>query len=270
FSLPRLSRKDVLDHNLNRNYRCILGRETSIQNVEWVNDWPFLSGGGRAPSESFEIPDDEIILRDSAYELVTDFEESVLPLEMQTLRLPFEESVMSLTRHKGFLTLSGRDSPGSKQFQTVVGIRQKHFNFTAKTSVEFSPVNFQQMAGLMYRYNEDTFYYINITFNEDTSERVINLMVMDNGSLIIHNEMPIASERVFMKIHVNLDKVMFYYSIDENSWISLGNEYDATIISDEYIKPYYGFTGAFICLACHDWSGQKLDGKFDFFNYKKL
>jgi len=268
--LPRLSRSDVLNHEHNRAYRCMLGRETAIQNIEWVNDWPVLSGGGRFPSPCFEVSGIDNDIQDPVYEIFTDFNDSKLPVEMQTLRLPFDESVMSLKRNPGRLTLSGRDSPGSRQLQTVTAVRQKHFCFEAETAVEFSPENLQQMAGMMYRYNEDTFYYVNVTYNEDLSEKVISLMVMDNGSLSILHETGVPEEKVYIKIKAVLDKVLFFYSLDRSRWISLGSEFDATIISDEYIKPYYGFTGAFICLGSHDWSGQKKDAKFDFFRYTEV
>ena len=268
--LPRLSRKDVLDIQLNRNYRCILGRETAIQNVEWKDDWLYLAGGGRDPADFFVVSDGEDEEQTPGYEIFTDFDEPKLPVEMQTLRLPLDESNMSLMRHIGALTLRGQDSPGSKQCQSVVGIRQKHFSFESQTAVQFSPVNFQQMAGMMYRYNEDTFYYLNISYNEDRAERVVNLMIMDNGSLSILHESSIEQQKIFLKINVLLDSVRFSYSLDGVSWIFLGDDYDATIISDEYMKPFYGFTGAFICLSCHDWSGQRLEAEFDFFKYKSL
>ena len=269
-SLPRLSRNDVLDNGRNRPYRCSLGRETAIQNVEWVSDWPVLAGGGHTPSSSFDIPGVDLEYRETKYELYTDFTDAPLPVEMQTLRLPFDESVMSLDRTPGSLTLTGRDSPGSRQLQTVLGVRQKHFSFEAETSVDFSPENLQQTAGMMYRYSEDTFYYVNVTFCEKNAEKVINLMVMDNGELSILHEEGIPEGKVFIRIQVSLDKVMFYHSGDGIHWMPMGSGYDGTIISDEYMKPYYGFTGAFICLGCHDWSGQRKEALFDFFRYTEV
>ena len=268
--LPRLSRKDVLNNKINRSYRCILGRETAIQNIEWIDEWPSLIGGGRTPSSCFEIPDTETEYQDSGHEIYTDFTASQLPLEMQTLRLPLSEREMSLDRNPGSLTLSGRDSPGSRQTQALLGVRQKHFSFEAETSVEFTPENFQQIAGMMYRYNEDLFYYVNLTYNEKRCERVVNLMVMDNGKLSILHETAFSENKLYIKIQIKLDRAKFFFSSDGSSWMPLGENFDATILSDEYVKPYYGFTGAFVCLACHDWSGQDKDAKFDFFRYRRI
>lgn len=263
--LTRQPRKSILEADKNQNYRCILGRETAIQMIEWKNDWPYLAHGGNHPLENFEVPSVDVVQKQNR--IITDFDLPTLPKEFQTLRVPLDDSILSLKRKKGVLSLRGCDSPGSKQVQSIVGCRQTSFSFIAETKVDFQAENLQQLAGLMYRYNEDNFYYLNLTFNEKISQRVLNLMVLENGVLSLLNEMPLDSRSIFMRMEGKLDKVLFFFSDNGETWNSLGDSFDSTIISDEFVKPYYGFTGAFICLACHDWSGQNKIAEFDYFKY---
>lgn len=76
-----------------------------------------------------------------------DFDASSLDPELQTLRIPFDDTLGSLTTRPGYLRLYGNDSLNSTFTQSTVARRWQHFTFRAETRMQFSPVHFQQSAG---------------------------------------------------------------------------------------------------------------------------
>ncbi|MDX2430000.1 MAG: family 43 glycosylhydrolase, partial [Bacteroides sp.] len=84
--------------------RSVLGRETCIQKLEWIDDWPQLRGGGSLPHLLVEGPPKGS--ESCKAEIIKDeFEENALPPIYQTLRLPMDESWLSLSRKPGSLAL---------------------------------------------------------------------------------------------------------------------------------------------------------------------
>lgn len=77
-----------------------------------------------------------------------DFDDPALPLDFQWLRSPSPEELFSLRERPGHLRLRGRESIGSLFRQSLVARRQQSHCYTAATSVDFEPEDFQQMAGL--------------------------------------------------------------------------------------------------------------------------
>ena len=105
------------------NRRCILGRETAVQRVEWRdNDWLYLSRGGNRPSETYDAPN----LPESTWKSPPqrdEFDDEQLPLHYQMPRTVFDDAVGSLSERPGFLRLKGRESLSSRFISTVVARR---------------------------------------------------------------------------------------------------------------------------------------------------
>ena len=92
--------------------RCILGRETALQQVTWPEgEWPRLTAGGRAPSAEVEL--DGVNPKPYLNRLFDDFLSPELNGHWNTLREPPEENWLSLSARPGFLRLLGRCSPQS-------------------------------------------------------------------------------------------------------------------------------------------------------------
>jgi len=255
--------------------RCPLGRETALQRIVWKDGWPWLAGGGRQPSLKTEAPDLTPCLWTRQPER-DDFDETALRPEYQSLRVPMDESWVSLRRNRGYLTLKGRESLCSLHSQSMIARRQQDFAFEAATALEFSPENFQQMAGITYYYNTRHFFYFYLSWDEVLGSNVLNVLVNDDNRwseplpCCIKTEKP----RVHLKISVFRDKIRFAYGYDGASWTDAGTEQDASIISDDYVrdKAEYkaAFTGAFIGMCCQDLSGKGCWARFDYFEYKPM
>jgi xylan 1,4-beta-xylosidase len=251
--------------------RSVLGRETSLQSIVWTPEgWPRLSNGGQSPSEDFLAPD--LPCREWEPESARDdFEVPVLRSCYQSLRIPLDASLMSLTERPGFLRLKGRESIVSNFAQSMVARRIGAFRAAAATSIQFAPRSFQQLAGIAAFYSTDSFYYLYVS-SAAHARKCLGLMRCERGVLSwpVEKEVPVEGwNEVFLGLDLDYERLSFRYSRDGMSWARIGWEMDASILSDEHALPC-GFTGAFVALCCQDLTGAGLHADFDFLEYVEL
>ena len=251
----------------NKERRCTLGRETSIQQVYWNEDgWLRLKHGGHNPAAEIEEANLPVTVFDM--EPVRDhFDQEELNIHFQTLRIPLSKEWMTLKERKGFLRLYGAESLASHYRQSLVARRQQSFHYTAQTCVEFEPVSFQQMAGILAFYDTENYYYLRITNTDGNKTLGIIKSINDDFELPIKEILINDAERVHLRIEVEEDQLRFYYSIqDEEHFIPVGDSYDASLLSDECCREGC-FTGAFVGICCQDMSGRRNYADFDYFEY---
>lgn len=252
-----------------------LGRETSIQKVEWdENDWPRVVGGHGGTTE-VEAPKDAILtdapLEHSRHD---EFDQPTLDLDWNTLRAPFDESKGSFGNGK--LKLIGKGSLASNFDVSMIAQRWQAFNFNAETKVKFDPFSYQQMAGLVNFYNDKHWSWVFITYDENKG-RVIEVAENNCGeytSYLKDNAITIPAniEKVWFRTKVRTQSYSYEYSFDGKEWHEVPVTLDAAILSDDYVLQNYGgfFTGAFVGLAAVDYSGYEAEAEFDYFDYKEL
>jgi len=278
--------------------RCITGRETGIEKVEWRDDnWLYLAPNkkgneeGNTPSEyannvarqHVEAP----ALPEHTFQPTPErisFDSPIIDKNFQSLRIPMTSDWVNQTDKQGYLRLYGRESLSSCFEQSMIARRVQDHHTITSTCIEFSPENFQQMAGLVCYYNTTHYHYLFITGDDAdaySDKKFINIVSCDDNKSTYPLKVPIdvsGIERIFLKADFNGASIQFYYAITTEintpKWIPIGPELDGSILSDDYvvhIERGYSpcFTGAFIGLACQDLSGQKLHADFDYFNYQE-
>jgi xylan 1,4-beta-xylosidase len=253
------------------NGRSVLGRETAIQKIAWDSDgWPRLDQGGVLPA--VEVPDPG--LGSKVFPVTPardDFDKPNLAVDWQSLRLPFDEAHGSLTERPGYLRLKGHESLLSLHDQIVVARRQRAFHIQATTVVEFQPENFQQSAGLVAFYNTGNFFYLFVS-RADYGPLAVGLMTCDRSKVAYPIETVVdagSSGRVYLRVEIDLARLRFFYSTDGDEWVPIGDEQDASTLSDEYALPW-AFTGNFVGMACQDLTGSGKAADFDWFEYREL
>ena len=262
------NRKEAI-HGSEMRGICPLGRETAVQKYEWRKDgWIYNTNGTNEPDEYVEITG--AYMKQEMTETTDTFDRTRLPLHYQSLRIPMSD-FSSLTERRGFLRIFGRESISSKFGQALIARRQQHFSFTVETALEYRPVNLQQMAGLILRYDEYNQYYLRVTYNEKRKTRTLGIIVFDNGRFdmpLSENEIDISggTGKIFLKAAVEYEDLRFSYSFDGRDFTEIGKTLNAGILSDEYAEPL-GFTGAFAGMACQDMSGNSLYCDFEYFRY---
>lgn len=270
---------------------CVLGRETGLAEIEWVEDWPRLKDGTLAapPAETgwnvFTVPPVTVELpeglntsgAESQKPLVmeTDFDEPELPEYFHTLREPLGEH-MSLTARPGYLRLYGQQSIASLHSQTMVARRWQSVCFTAGTVMEFEPQNYNQMAGLTCFYNTENYMYAYVSYDEDLGCRILDILVCSHGKTVVElgeGRIPVPSEvsSIRLKVRVKRERLQFYYSWRLDEWRPLGKVLPADHLSDDYIRESaLVFTGAMVGICVQDLYDHSAFADFDCFYYWEM
>lgn len=256
---------------------CPLGRETAIQKVIWDDGgWPHIVGGQNG---LVEVDPPKNVVEPEELQNVQqkdNFDDPVLNINFQNLRIPLQEDVVSLKDRPGHLRLYGHQSLASTFKQAHIARRWQDFYFDAEVKMAYEPCSIQQFAGLTCYYNTQNWSCIQMTWNEQYG-RVIDVVCTDLGNTIsVFQEHPIPVkddiEYVYFKVEVREISYQYFYSFDGNVWNAVPYQFDSTKLSDEYIKAVYdaAFTGAFVGMMSVDGLGTKLPADFDYFSYTAL
>lgn len=261
-------------------HRCVLGRETCLQRVEWRDGWLRLASGGTKPAEI--VAADVSPLKSTVEEVGADlrrplpdnggrddFDAASLDVRWSSLRRPVDDSWLSLTERPGWLRLRGGDSPFSLFKQSLIARRVQHFQFTAETRLEFSPNHYTQMAGLICYYDTRQHYYLRVTHDEKLG-KVVGAILTDDGAYDELTESQFAIndwQQVFLRATVTDENLQFSASPDGETWRNIGPVLDFSKLSDDYGSTLR-FTGAMIGLCAQDLNGTHAVADFDYFDYR--
>lgn len=254
--------------------RCMLGRETCLQKVEWRDGWLRLANGGTKPDVFVTVvaPDG---LSAKVGDMRTcsahrdEFDGVQLDLRWCSLRNPADDSWLSLTERPGWLRLRGRDSQHSTFDQSLIARRIQHFQFTAETCMEFAPSHFHQSAGLICYYDTRTHFYLRVTHDENRG-RILGVVLTDDGNYdeLQGGELVVNDwSRMFLRAEVNFQRLQFSASPDGQAWWKVGPVLDASKLSDDYGTGLH-FTGAMVGVCAQDLGGWKTPADFDYFDYR--
>ena len=254
--------------------RCVLGRETGIQEAEWRDDGWLWVKNGPVPSIEVNVPgtrDERPYWAEQRY----DFGKA-LHKDFQWLRTPETDRIFKL--EGGKLRLIGRESIGSWFEQALVARRVTHFSFDAETTIDFSPTDERQFAGLTHYYGRYNFHYLVVTAHSD-GKRELMLMSSEasfpDGKLVYPGEpVPLPQTGpVRLKLEVRGASLQYFYAPGTTgNWQPIGPELDASLISDECggHAEHGSFTGGFVGMACSDLNGTALPADFHDFVYRPV
>lgn len=257
--------------------RCVLGRETAIQEAFWgEDDWLYVKGG-LVPSLSVEVPgtfDRKAFWSPKTYRFSAD---EPLHIDFQWLRTPEPDRIFSLSEAPGKLRLFGRESIGSWFEQALVARRQTHFDYEAETELAFCPDDEREMAGLIAYYGRFGFHYLAVSADSEGNRNIevmSSIISYPDGRLTFPGE-PVAlpqTGKVRLKARVEDARLQFFHAVEDGIYQPIGPVLDASILSDECgANGVHGsFTGAFIGMAAHDLNGGGKAADFSHFAYRPL
>ncbi|WP_026923779.1 family 43 glycosylhydrolase [Glycomyces arizonensis] len=246
--------------------RSVLGRETAIAPVEWVDGWPRVAGA--APAVAIAAPDlpahpwPESPARD-------DFDAPRLDPRWSTVRRHAAPDWVDLTARPSHLRVRGGQSPFGRRTPSLVAQRvtAKHGVFEA--GLEFTPATEHQNAGIVAYYNAYNWHYLQVSLEE--GEPVLSLVTSDLAERDYHRIAPVGPK---LDLRIAFDGPVLRFAYRETEWIELGLERDATILSDEYARisgeggvHLLGFTGAFVGLWVQDLAGEGGYADFGYASY---
>ena len=265
---------------LHAGHRCILGRETCLQKVEWHDGWLRIAGGGHHPKISWPAATGAPVSDPARLQNLfhragpeagaptrDDFDSAKLDLHWNSLRVPVDESWCSLTARPGWLRLRGRDSQHSLFYQSLVARRLQHFRVILETCLEFTPEHFMHSAGLICYYDTRTNFYLRVSHDEQLG-KIIGITLTDDTVYDELEQIAINDwQKVFLRAEINQALLQFSASPDGKSWREIGPVLDASKLSDDYGSTLH-FTGAMAGLCCQDLKDQSLCADFDYFDYR--
>ncbi|EAQ88633.1 conserved hypothetical protein [Chaetomium globosum CBS 148.51] len=286
-ALQRAGHGDIVDTPDGRTYivhltgrpitqfrRCVLGRETGIQEAYWgEDDWLYVKNGP-VPSLYVDLPgarDEDKYWAEQRYTF-----ESGLHKDFQWLRTPETERIFNTDGGK--LTLIGREAVGSWFEQALVARRQTHFSYDAETVIDFSPTDERQFAGLTAYYCRFNFFYLTVTAHSD-GQRELLIMASEASWPLCNLRFPypdpvqIPNEgKVRLALTIRGKELQFFYAMEGEELKKVGPVFDASIISDECggHQKHGSFTGAFVGVAASDINGTAAQATFDYFTYKPV
>jgi len=251
--------------------RCVLGRETALQPLEWpAAGWPRIVGGGSTPLGQFEVP-----ARTSSpyFDSFSDnFASATLSPHWNTLREPPSPDWLTLHERPGFLRLYGRHSIQSLFDHSLVGCRVAHHRCDVRTALDYHPESYQQRAGLALYYNSTNFYYLHVSADNDGL--FVNVLACDNGR---HAEIRGNAQRISagrrLELHAALRdaQLTFFFTVDGGEAQPVGGVFDATTLSDDYPLETgvgWAFTGLFAALCAQNSGEARVPADFDWFRYE--
>jgi xylan 1,4-beta-xylosidase len=245
------------------------GRETFLAPVQWNDGWPIINPGKneiqyRYPMpfkdsrEKSEIPlSGNFVYRDN-------FDSDQLKSNWVFLRT-VKETWYDLTKRKGSLAMQVRPSTClEKTNPSFVAHRQQHQVGSASTSLDFSPRNENEKAGMVVFQNENHFYFLCKSVKENAA--VIELYKSAGAGMELLASQPLTSSKaVKLKIESNGNAYSFLFADDSGKWEVVRENVDAKFLSTRVAG---GFVGAMYALyATSQGQPSETISYFDWFEY---
>jgi xylan 1,4-beta-xylosidase len=261
-----------LAHLVGRPYtplgRCVLGRETALQPVEWTGDgWPRVRGG--VPAEVVPAPGP--VGEAPKPQADDDFDGPALGVDWSTLRRPATGDWADLAARPSFLRIHGGQSPSGRQRPSLVARRVTARRCVFETVMEFAPRNYRQLAGVTAYYNSRNWHYLCVTAGDD-GRRILQVFSGDGGRVTTSPEVRVpldGVDRIGLRATFDGPELRFAYAV-EGEWTDLPVRLDVTILSDEHAAHVvdgepagWGFTGAFVGLWVQDLGAEGGYADFD-------
>ena len=240
----------------------LLGRETFLAPVRWEKDeWPVVNGNGTL-SENMDcctLPQ----IKKTGSESIIQFDADKLGYEWNFISNP-DSTRYSLSERRGYMRLkasqTGINSIGAPTF---IGRRQQHINFETTSFIDFKGLGSGSEAGMAVYM--DSNYNYSIYVENKAGKKFLKVMCKLGSIEHTVNEIPVKSDKLYIKITGENDFYRFLYSVDNEKYIDLGKG-DTRFLSSETAD---GFTGVYIGLFCSAANEKKSYIDIDWFDYKQ-
>ncbi len=248
------------------------GRETFLAPVKWIEGWPVINPDFEEVQYIYPLP---LSLSNEAtrpysgnFTFRDEFDSDALAIDWMFLRAP-KEKWYNLTDKSGWLSIQARpETCMEKVNASFIGHRQQHLTGSASVSLQFDAQTENEKAGLLIFQNEDHFYYL--CKSVDNEKPVVQLYQSVAGDstmvLMASEEIKQGSETTQLKILSDRDQYSFYYAPPGGEWVSLKSGLDAKFLST---KEAGGFVGCVYAMYATS-LGQESTTKayFDWFEYR--
>jgi len=197
---------------------CVIGRETFLFPVEWIDGWPHVN---LSYFVSSFIATPTLPLSPWPTEPETDnFNDPQLSLQWNMLACPLTE-LYSLTERKGFLRLKGTVNPPEQGKQVAfVGRRQQEMAGECSMKMEFRPTSPNEEAGITIYQSPTCKYSVFVSIRNGKKTALLRKTV---GDLVTEEgDIHLTGQTFWFRIVIDPKRYSFYIADKENEWKQIG------------------------------------------------
>ena len=241
----------------------VLGRETFMAPLEWVDEWPVVNNTGTVDLK-MKIKNHKLYPVRNNSKMET-FNSATLSPYWLFLRNPYADD-WSLTQRPGWLRLNGSaitlDSLASPAF---VGRRQQHFEFNATTLVDFKPTISTEEAGITALASNQNRYEIAIRREGNHRSVFVRFKLGCISNEAAREEIP--DGLVYLRISGKGLYYFFSYSLDNKNFKTIAKA-NTRFLSAEVVG---GFTGVVLGMYATGNGRKSMNpADFEWFEYNPL
>lgn len=201
-----------------------VGRTPYLVPVKWEDGWPILGENGKVP-EKLNLPANKSLI--PGIVASDDFNrkrgDAALPLVWQWNHNP-DNKFWSVTKRKGYLRLTtGRTDPSFLMAKNTLTQRTIGPECTGSTLIDVTNMHDGDFAGLGLLQKN----YGLVGVKAENKSKSIVMINAESGEALEINNIPLSQNKVYLKIDCDFrertDRANFFYSLDGQSWISIGN-----------------------------------------------
>lgn len=247
----------------------ILGREAAIQNIDWPEGgWPRIKGatGTAQPKLWYDAPNAPEHPWPAVPERTT-FADGI-PAQWLSLRRSWPHCGIDLTAREGWLRVHGGNSLCSHYRQHLLARAVSALKCSCAMHMAFDAESPYQMAGLVFIYNCDNWYYLCKTADDD-GRPALAIFSCDNGAAHSHGVYPLPEDcrDIELSAKVNGGELQFSFALPGETVQQVGPVLDMRKLSDEYVNGN-GFTAAMVGFGCQDLRGDDAYADVEWFDYR--
>lgn len=243
----------------------ILGRECSIQQVEWSPEgWLRLTSEGRAARAEVSIPSDTPTTPHAETRFVReDFDDELSTRFLMAPRRYVSSDWADTTSRPGHLRLRGADSLYSRLDVSLLAVRLQALQAIVSTKIDCSPRHFSHAAGLTVYYNNENFTYLRLYHSESLGGRALGIINAREGSReeLVLERVAVPDGPLELRARISDGHVDFSWASDAGG----GGSFAPIDIGDLSDEATGGFTGLALGITAQDAYRHDFYADFDWF-----
>ncbi len=250
--------------------RCILGRETAIQKMEWTDDgWLRMADGSNLAKVTVPAPN----LPSCPFppeDPVCKFDQDQLPLYFCTPRNEITPDWAEYSHGHSGLRLRGRESLSSCYHVSLIARRLTSLQSEASALLWYRPTHYHHLAGLTCYYDNESHFSLYKTYDERLGKEILAAYAFERNEMrMIGQPLPLETGApVWLRLKIDGGALTLQYSLDGKDYRRFGEAQDLTVLSDEYSRCGC-FTGTFVGMFAQDTHTKSKWAQFDWFQYEE-
>ncbi|MDI9363869.1 MAG: glycoside hydrolase family 43 protein [Flavobacterium sp.] len=226
------------------------GRETFIAPVEWQDDWPIINPNFKEVQYTYsanykEVKQPNALPQSGNFTYKLGFEKQLDPA--LTFLRSCDSSSFSLSKTAGLTLKLKPETLMDFGVPSFVGKRQQHLFCSAETELNFSATNHNEKAGLAIFQNENHFYFLSKSMQDE--KPVLQLLKSNTDGKTIEvlasTTLEGSAKKVQLRIDAKGEYYSFLYATTSNKWVVFKDKVDGKFLSTHDAG---GFIGCFFGL----------------------